>query len=1340
MRGFNSLKTRTLVTILNAIVISSSVSTGALASSDDIEGSQTLSVVDDPSPGHMSLVAGSAAGWDGGPALIAPTFGLARSTLDVDSQGRVYFSDTYNLGSQQSTSQPGFTNVIRRIETDGRISTYYQSSTVIVDFKILFDSIYLFETGSDSIQRILPGANSTNHWVTFTPPGGWIFFGSGVGEIEVSPNNTTFVTYSAGFDESFQIFSIDKQSGEVSLVAGTGGFVDPELPPENSYGIPATEASNISFGEIKLDEQSDSLIVTTNHGIARIDGESGIITLLFAPSDPFNINGIDVTPSGDIVFTYGGQILRYLRDSDEVETLAGSAFGGQDIGGGPAQDVSLDPLALAMAPDESIYFANFGTPPTVRVFDPEQAFVSTVAGSPGFLQCASPTGSSLPSLATIKLDAFGRIHMQTLEAVLTVDPSLDAIYTSAGVLQRAGQTSDGAPAFGNPIDIDFQALTAAPDGTIYFADYNPFNDSLPIRRVDSETGILSTLAQGVFDILVYANGFVYAIQFTGGGFNDGSLVRIDAQTGTKEQIFALGDFSGDPLVVGETVDNRGWRPVTFDIDNDGNIYVYLERFVTHDSGNVLVGIYKIDAQTKVLSEISALDPQEYTINYSPSRGIGFAVDDDRGFLYYNNLYDRNAGEYIPVTRVNLQTGEQFAITLPNLSFSNELAIFGIESLSPSGLDISSNGELFLATRLRKNSGWSVVKITMGGALDNSTIPGDIVSGANVGRASARRDNWLAIGAPNVPGSGSNTGEVLVYQDNDCRPILRDRLKPPSGQSANRFGSRVTFADDKLVIGTSDESGSGSSSFKLGAYSLDSQGQNWSLSDDLSSDLSDVSGASDSNLVSDGRYFAVSTPQANGGEGEVVVFDARNLGNPRSVGPASGSLSSFGKSLALDGDRLAVGADSGSSTAVVQDFTRQGSQYVLNATTEGPANVSDYAAALAMEDDTLFVGAPDGSGGMVFDYTIETGELALNEVLSDPVDPSSSSFGAALAIEDGKLVVGAPDLTGVTSDVQSNKIRGGKPQNGSGGSGAVHTFGFKNRLRDRVETGYLFTRLADGREGYGRSLDIDNGRIVIGAPETDNNRGDFESAPDVVYSHELSGLWYDPELDGEGFNVLVSDNTMVIYFYGYDTEGERLWLIGTVSGTFRFGEDIYVDMFKAIDGDFGDPVPSDESLVKWGLLSMTYGSLDSATFILNGFDGTKISKAVFLLDAESNAALYSGLWYDASRDGEGYNVISGLPGTIIYYYGSTDNGQRLWLISDLLSDNISDGTTLSGTMYEAQGGDFYHPLPSNEALRSWGTINARFTDCDKGNFTLTGNDGSLSENVVKLAGLAGAECN
>ena len=402
-----------------------------------------------------------------------------------------------------------------------------------------------------------------------------------------------------------------------------------------------------------------------------------------------------------------------------------------------------------------------------------------------------------------------------------------------------------------------------------------------------------------------------------------------------------------------------------------------------------------------------------------------------------------------------------------------------------------------------------------------------------------------------------------------------------------------------------------------------------------------------------------------------------------------------------------------------------------------------ASALAMNEQALYVGSPRASGGRVFDYTLT--DLSLFDTLADPNTASNPSFGTSMALEKGVLVVGAPST--VVANTQSPESSPESSIESSGdstteaiGSGAIGVFAVKSQSGFRQKSSLLFQQFASATEGYGRAVDIDKGRIVVGAPETDGGKGAFESVAQTAYSSELSGLWYDPVFNGEGFNVVAADVGIVVFFYGYSSNGDRLWLASeTVTGEFRFGEDIHVPVFKAVKGEFDLPGSPGEALVTYGLLSMNFGSLDSATFTINGFDGNKISRSTFLADSAAYGGAYSGLWYEPAMAGEGYNVTVGKTGTIIFYYGSTNDGERLWLISDVMPDTIVDGGTFSGKMYETDGGDFHHPANPVTKLQDWGTIDVRFDSCTKGLFTLSGSDGNKTSDVVKLAGIDGAGC-
>ena len=95
--------------------------------------------------------------------------------------------------------------------------------------------------------------------------------------------------------------------------------------------------------------------------------------------------------------------------------------------------------------------------------------------------------------------------------------------------------------------------------------------------------------------------------------------------------------------------------------------------------------------------------------------------------------------------------------------------------------------------------------------------------------------------------------------------------------------------------------------------------------------------------------------------------------------------------------------------------------------------------------------------------------------------------------------------------------------------------------------------------------------------------------------------------------------------------------------------------------------------------------------------------------------------------------------MIYFYGSDNRGNRIWLISSLLPGPISLGQELSFTMYESTGGVFATPVRSVRGLSVWGTLVVVFADCNSGTATLSGADGDKVSLIVKLAGVAGTNC-
>lgn len=133
------------------------------------------------------------------------------------------------------------------------------------------------------------------------------------------------------------------------------------------------------------------------------------------------------------------------------------------------------------------------------------------------------------------------------------------------------------------------------------------------------------------------------------------------------------------------------------------------------------------------------------------------------------------------------------------------------------------------------------------------------------------------------------------------------------------------------------------------------------------------------------------------------------------------------------------------------------------------------------------------------------------------------------------------------------------------------------------------------------------------------------------------------------------------------------------------------------------------------------------------------RPVLTLTVELSQSALSGLFFDTDSPGEGYLVFATASGTVIFFFGYNDDGSQLWLISETLNNPIRLGVATTLTMRSGTGGAFASPVPP-ESLEDYGTLEVLFEDgCLGGQFTLTGNDGTKAQDVVKLANVEGTDC-
>ena len=180
---------------------------------------------------------------------------------------------------------------------------------------------------------------------------------------------------------------------------------------------------------------------------------------------------------------------------------------------------------------------------------------------------------------------------------------------------------------------------------------------------------------------------------------------------------------------------------------------------------------------------------------------------------------------------------------------------------------------------------------------------------------------------------------------------------------------------------------------------------------------------------------------------------------------------------------------------------------------------------------------------------------------------------------------------------------------------VRDFGGSD-LKESRATGMVFANLSEVQAAQLRAqgyvvnpvarvkADVMPPAPVIGVPTY--------SPEELVWAigfEELRGLT-EPPLYGEGFNLVVTPIGVVVYYYGFDQQGNRLWFISEVIGvTLQVGQPVEADLFKANGGTFAAPVPPDQSLEQWGTITINVVNCNSITITTDTQEGFKTSNTI-----------------------------------------------------------------------------------------------------------------------------------
>lgn len=301
------------------------------------------------------------------------------------------------------------------------------------------------------------------------------------------------------------------------------------------------------------------------------------------------------------------------------------------------------------------------------------------------------------------------------------------------------------------------------------------------------------------------------------------------------------------------------------------------------------------------------------------------------------------------------------------------------------------------------------------------IPSDINDLDFYGSAVALSNNIAAIGAFGADsGSGFRSGVVYLYRHDGATWNQNGRLWDAAGNSQDDFGVAVALTDDYLFIGSPGDDDAGANSGSVFVYHFN--GSIWEfVTRFYPGQEGDAFGAS---VSADGSWLAIGAYGDDDGANEsgavyLYYFNGSTWSFQEKVKPGDPRTGSFfGRSIALDGQQMLVGApddnENGISSGSVYVFSYDGSnwsqQEKLYASDSNA--YQQYGSSLDISRKYAVVGAPNDShngtrAGSA--YLLFYNERTWIELLR--FTPNGSlpylQFGYSVALNETFAVAGAP---------------------------------------------------------------------------------------------------------------------------------------------------------------------------------------------------------------------------------------------------------------------------------------------------------------------------------------------
>jgi len=430
---------------------------------------------------------------------------------------------------------------------------------------------------------------------------------------------------------------------------------------------------------------------------------------------------------------------------------------------------------------------------------------------------------------------------------------------------------------------------------------------------------------------------------------------------------------------------------------------------------------------------------------------------------------------------------------------------------------------------------------------------------------------------------------------------------------------------------------------------------------------------------------------------------------------------FGESVSLDGNRLAVGAsrddgydnslyesgavylfsfaDAAFSTPNLLRTIGAGYSQGVEIPVTGSENNSQFGYAVSLDGNRMVIGAPtdDGFG----DAKADSGAVYLFSFANDVLDGGTLEGMIGNGFSGGKNVnvsgISAKDMFGSAVSLDGNRLAVGA-QGDTNSAGAVYLFSFANStFSGGTQEAILGSNYSGGKnfmvsnlgnsDMFGHAVSLDGNRLAVGA-YGDDASGNLQGDSGAVYLFSFSDASFsNPTLEatmGKGYTG--GKNVDLSQLGGSDQFGSAVSLDGNrlAVGSWRddgsgnvLGDSGAVYLFSFTDAVFSGEVL--ESTIGKGYAGGK--NIDSA--LLGGSDlfgsavslsGNRLAIGAYLDDGNANARTNSGATYLYSFTDAAFN--GGTQEAIIGY--NYTGGKNVNLSALEANDNFGYSVSLDGT--------------------------------------------------------------